>query len=232
MFDISKIKAVLWDLDDTLYSRVEAARLTFFGMFREHLYIDRPESFIEEAVNYMMTQVKRNSMIHEDAFNALLEKYPPDKPYIRDNCVDYYFNHISEFAKPYSVQMDIVKRLRAMGVKTAIVTNIPNGRAQSQRDKISALGIAECFDVILVSAELGIHKPDRRIYDYAAELLGVKNSECLFVGDDPHSDVQGAINADMDVVFLDNFGDGEGLFDSPLVHRVRRIEEFFGNIYG
>ena len=232
MFDCSKIKAVLWDLDDTLYSRVEAAKATFYGMFREHLYLDRPDSFIEEAVEYMMTKVKRNSMIHDDAFNALLEKYPSDKPYIRANCVDYYYDHIVDFVNPYKEQEIIVKRLREMGIKTAIVTNIPNERTASQWVKIRALGFDKTFDAIVVSGDLGIHKPDRRIFDYASELLGVKNSECLFVGDDPHSDVQGAINADMDVVFLDNFGDGEGMFDNPHVHYVRKIEEFFGNIYG
>ena len=34
MFDFDRIKAVLWDLDDTLYSRFDAARQTFPGMFR------------------------------------------------------------------------------------------------------------------------------------------------------------------------------------------------------
>ena len=51
-FDFST-KAVLWDLDDTLYSRKEAARQMFPGMFRQCLYTDRTREFIQEAVDYM-----------------------------------------------------------------------------------------------------------------------------------------------------------------------------------
>ena len=43
MFDIAKTKAVLWDLDDTLYSRTAAARMAFPGMFRQHLYTNRSD---------------------------------------------------------------------------------------------------------------------------------------------------------------------------------------------
>lgn len=227
MFDVSTKKAVLFDLDDTLYSRVDAARMTFFGMLRENLYPDRSDEFIREAVGYMMTKVKHNSMIHEDTFRALLEKYPPDKPYVRAACVDYYYEHICEFAKPFPEPLAVIKKLREMGIKTAIVTNIPVERVESQRRKIAALGIADLFDAIVISGEFGIHKPDRRIFDHAAGLLGVSNGQCVFVGDDPTSDVQGALNADMEVVWIDNWNSGDIFSDDPRVHRVASVLEYF-----
>ena len=51
MFDITKTKAVLWDLDDTLYSRITAARLTYPGMFRMHLYEGKDDAYIEAAAD-------------------------------------------------------------------------------------------------------------------------------------------------------------------------------------
>ena len=227
MFDLSKTKAVLWDLDDTLYSRVEAARKTFPGMFREHLYENHNDGFINEAVAYMMTQVKRNSMVHEESFRALLTKYPPDKPYVRENCLDYYYEHIVDFATPYAETMSIIKKLRENGVKNAIVTNIPVSRAASQRRKIECLGIAHLFDAVVISAEIGIHKPDRRIFDYAASLLGVPNESCVFVGDDPDSDIAGAVGADMTAVWLDIYGCDFALADHPRVNRVSSVKEYF-----
>ena len=227
MFDFRKTKAVLWDLDDTLYSRVEAAKKTFYGMFRENLYIGRSDEFIEEAVNYMMTKVKPNSMVHEDTFKALLEKYPSDKPYIRMNCLDYYYEHISEFAVPYKVQLEVIKKLRNNGVKTAIVTNIPSERVFSQKEKIRALGIENLFDEIVISGEIGIHKPERAIFDYTAKLLGVSNEQCVFVGDDPFSDIEGALGADMEAVWIDR-GNSDGAFsDESRVCRVKSVLEYF-----
>lgn len=219
-------KAVLWDLDDTIYSRRDAARRMFPGLFRACLYTDRSEAFIQEAVAYMMTQV-RHSMTHESAFRALLERYPADKTYVHANCVDYYYSHIRSFAQPFPETVEILRKLKARGVKLAIVTNITPELLEHQKKKVAALGIADLFDAIVYSAELGIHKPDKRIFDHAAALLGVSNGECLFVGDDPDSDVTGARCAGMEVVWLDRWQEDDRFNGDPRVHRVSSAEEYF-----
>ena len=220
-------KAVIWDLDDTLYSRVEAARKTFFGMFATLLYPGREEAFIGQAVAYMMTRVLRNSMVHETAFQALLEKYPPDVPYVRAACLDYYYAHIAEFAKPFPEIPELLPKLRALGLKTAIVTNVTPDRLSSQKRKVEALGIGHLFDAIVYSGEYGINKPDRRIFDHAAGLLGVDPSRCLFVGDDPTSDISGALGAGIEAVWVDRWNDGNVFEKEPRVHRVSSAAEFF-----
>ena len=220
-------KAVLWDLDDTLYSRREAARQLFPGMFRTCLYTGRSEAFIDEAAAYMMTRIKHNSMTHEDAFQALLTRYPADKPYVREDCLAYYYAHILEFAQLVPGVLEILQKLKARGLKLAIVTNITPELLAHQRKKIAALGIGELFDEIVYSAQLGVHKPDRRIFDYAAQRLGVSNAECLFVGDDPDSDVAGALAAGMEVVWVDRRQDANRFGNDSRVHRVQEVGEYF-----
>lgn len=227
MFDISKTKAVLWDLDDTLYSRVAAARQTYPGMFRQHLYPDSDDAFLEAAAEYMITLIRPNSMIHRDSFAALLEKYPPDKEFVYEDCLEYYYNYMYTFAKPFPEQLEVVKKLRSLGVKTAIVTNIQLERLTSQRNKITKMGLAPYFDAIVYSGEFGVHKPDRRVFDHAASLLGVSNDACVFVGDDPTSDITGARNAGMEAVWLDRWGHGDLFRDDPHVHRVASVSEYF-----
>ena len=227
MFDITKTKAVLWDLDDTLYDRQAAAALTFPGMFRAHLYENRSEEFIRQAVSFMMTQVKRHNLVHPDAFGALLEKYPPDREYIREDCLQYYYDHMYTFAVPFPRQVEVLKALCAAGVKNALVTNILPDRVASQRRKFAHLGISEYFDVVIFSGEIGIHKPDRRIYDLAAAQLGVENAACVFVGDDPDSDIAGALQAGMEAVWLDRFAEPHPLAGDPRVHRVTSRLEYF-----
>lgn len=227
MLNREKIKAVLFDLDDTLYSRVDAARGVFHGMFKTHLYKSADDSFIEEAVSYMMKHIKPNSMVHEDTFEALLKKYPSEIPYNRKNCLDYYYEHISEFAKPDKEAFEIIKRLRSMGIKTAVVTNITADRLDSQKSKIKALGLEKIMDSIIMSGEIGIHKPDKRIYEYAATKLGVSLSECVFVGDDPNSDIKGAVGADMEAVWLDRWNSDDDIKRSPKVTTVTKIDEYF-----
>lgn len=227
MFDPRKTKAVLWDLDDTLYSRRDAARQLFPGMFKSLLYPDRDDAFLHEAADYMMTQVPRNSMIHETAFQALMAKYPPDSPYVRSRCVDYYYAHMRDFVVPSPEPLEVVKKLKAMGIKVAIVTNITPDLLESQKAKVKALGIAHLFDAVIYSAEFGIHKPDRRIFDHAAAILGVPNDQCVFVGDDPNSDIAGALGAEMEAVWLDRWESDGRFADDPKVHRVRSVLEYF-----
>lgn len=227
MFDPRKTKAVLWDLDDTLYSRRDAARALFPGMFKACLYPQRDDAFLNEAADYMMTNVPRNSMVHETAFQALIAKYPPDKPYVRSHCVDYYYTHMRRFVRPSPEALEIVQKLRAMGIRQAIVTNITPDCLEYQKAKVKALGIAHLFDAVIYSAEFGAHKPDRRIFDHAATILGVSNDQCVFVGDDPNSDIAGALNAGMEAVWLDQQEPDGRFTDHPKVHRVRSVLEYF-----
>lgn len=225
-FDFTK-KAVLWDLDETLYSRRDAARRMFPGLFRTCLYTDRSDAFIEEAINYMMAHLKRNSMIHADGFQALLQRYPADKPFVYADCYDYYYANMRSYVAPDTETVGIVKKLKEMGLKQAIVTNVVPELLEHQKKKVRTLGIAELFDAIIYSAEVGIHKPDRGIFDHAAALLGVANEDCLFVGDDADSDVAGARSAGMDVVWLDRWQDDDRFDHDPKVHRVSSVGEYF-----
>lgn len=227
MFNIAKTKAVLWDLDDTLYSRIAAARLTYPGMFRTHLYEGKDDAYIEAAADFMIDHLVRDSMIHESSFAALFEAFPPNKDFCLKDCQEYYFDHIHEFAVAGAEQVSVVKKLRAAGIKTAIVTNVDPDRMQFQRHKIDALGLTPLFDTIVMSGEVGVHKPDRRVFDRATQLLGVSNEDCVFVGDNPNADIVGALNAGMEAVWIDVWGDGDRFAGNPKVHRVKSVLEYF-----
>ena len=227
MFDAANVKAVLWDLDDTLYSRVDAARRTYPGMFRELLYENRDDAFIEAAADFMLSHIVRDSMVHRDSFQALIAQFPPDKPYNLTALREYYFDHIHEFAVVGQEQLAVVKHLRALGIKTAIVTNVSPDRIPFQRNKIKALGLEPYFDAIVLSGECGVHKPDRKVFDHATSQLGVPNEACIFVGDNPDADIVGAINAGMEAVWIDVWGDGDRFAGNPKVHRVQSVLEYF-----
>ena len=51
----------------------------------------------------------------------------------------------------------------------------------------------------------GVHKPDPRLFEITAERLGVKPQECIYVGDHPVNDIQGALSAGMGAIRM-NFG--------------------------
>jgi FMN phosphatase YigB (HAD superfamily) len=60
---------------------------------------------------------------------------------------------------------------------------LSNNWARDGRTMAQKLGIADCFDVFVTSAEIGVMKPDPRIYQVALERLGMSPEETVFVDD-------------------------------------------------
>jgi HAD superfamily hydrolase (TIGR01549 family) len=67
-----------------------------------------------------------------------------------------------------------------------------------QRRRLTASGLAGFLDVVVISGDIGIEKPDPRIFNHTLQLLGMTAKQCLFVGDSIISDDAGAREAGMD----------------------------------
>ena len=79
---------------------------------------------------------------------------------------------------------------------------LTNGQSRMQWEKIHALGFDETFDVILVAGEIGLYKPDTRIFARLLHELGVRARAALFVGDSYDTDIVGAGNAGMRTAWI------------------------------
>ena len=83
--------------------------------------------------------------------------------------------------------------------RLALVTN---GTPDLQRGKIQGANLARFFDQILISGEVGVGKPDRRIFELALEELADSPSETVMVGDSLTRDILGAQRAGLKGVWL------------------------------
>ncbi len=98
---------------------------------------------------------------------------------------------------PYA--LDLLHTLRQSGLKLSIITN---GRTEGQASVLEQLGLLPLIDDVLISEEVGISKPDPRIYTLALERLGVSAAETWFVGDSPKNDVWGPQQVGIRAAFL------------------------------
>lgn len=78
---------------------------------------------------------------------------------------------------------------------------ITNGAACLQREKLEASGLAASFDAVVISAELGVGKPDPAVFKEAVRRLG-DPPRATMVGDSYAKDVEGALAAGLDAVWL------------------------------
>jgi putative hydrolase of the HAD superfamily len=101
--------------------------------------------------------------------------------------------------------------------RLALVTN---GASDVQREKLAATTLAPLFTAIVISAEVGIGKPDRRIFDIALRAIGADAGEAVMVGDSLLRDVAGAQSAGIRVIHLDR-GTAEAIAGTPPVPDAR-----------
>jgi len=81
--------------------------------------------------------------------------------------------------------------LRERGFRLGSVTNRGYGGPRF-RQELRDLGLAEIFEVVAISCDIGYMKPHPRIYQYALEVMGLMPEETAMVGDSLRADVEGA----------------------------------------
>jgi epoxide hydrolase-like predicted phosphatase len=112
--------------------------------------------------------------------------------------------------RPEERMVDAVRAARAGGVQTGLLSNSWS-TGHYDRDLL-----AELFDAVVISAEVGLHKPQPEIFRLAADRLGVEPERCVFV-DDLRENIDGAEAAGM-----------TGILHRDPGATVTRLEGLFG----
>ncbi|MEO5360138.1 MAG: HAD-IA family hydrolase [Nitrospirota bacterium] len=176
------IAAALFDLDDTLYREmdyVESGFRTTAGFLSSH-YDLKEDTVYDKAIEIFKTfgrgkvfdkLLESLNIFDEDMVRLLIYIYRTHRPVI----------HIYEDVLP------VIELLRLTGVKTGLITN---GMAIVQQNKVTALGIAGLFDVIIYTDAIGAEcwKPSPVPFKMALNILNINAKETVYVGDDPSKD--------------------------------------------
>jgi putative hydrolase of the HAD superfamily len=96
-------------------------------------------------------------------------------------------------------RLEAVKRLRAR-YRLGLLSNFDD--AATGHEIMHDTGVRELFDLVVISAEVGMRKPNLLIFEHTSRALGLEPHEILFVGDTPHEDVIGAKRAGMAVAWI------------------------------
>src|SRR5262245_35359311 len=94
---------------------------------------------------------------------------------------------------------DALERLRAAGLKLAVVSNSEGNIERMFAD----VGLLPLLDTVIDSAVVGVAKPDSRIFHLALERLQVSPADAIMVGDSPTADIKGANDAGIRAALLD-----------------------------
>lgn len=182
---------LLLDLDNTVADR-EGAFLTWAQTKVEEWAPNDPG-----AIAYLIEHDDDGIRPRREFFSAVRKRFGLQEPV--DGLIAGYQRELRD-ALP-AVADEIIARLRALragGWKVAVVTN---GAADVQAQKLEHLGVLELLDAYCISGELGIRKPDPRIFEIAAARCGRTLESAWMIGDG-EADIVGAQRAGIRSVWL------------------------------
>ncbi len=216
------VKAIFFDFDDTLQSRKGAYRL-YCEFFLSKYFPNIDEEERERKLDEMEELVDGGYKDREVYFPELIELWKWDNHPELQELYDSFNYDFGKYIVMLPGAIDVLKEIKKRGYILGCITN---GVSSLQNIKLDTAGIRDMFDVVVVSGDIGIYKPDRRIFDEACRRAGVENEKALFVGDHPINDIKGALGADMQAVRM-NYGDfkGKGLGNEGVAAEIEEITQ-------
>ncbi|MEU1432881.1 HAD family hydrolase [Streptomyces sp. NPDC005786] len=222
------IRAVLWDIDDTIFDYSGADRV---GM-RKHLETEGlPEGYasLEQALDAWkaITDVQwaRFAAGEVDFQGQRRERVRSFLGrWLSDGEADSWFGrHAGHYEAAWELFPDTVPVLDRLadGYRHAVLSN---SSIHNQDRKLRKLGVRDRFEVVLCAVELGVSKPDAGAFLAACEALDLPPGEIAYVGDEPDIDAAGAVAAGLAGVWLDRRGRG----GRPELARITALDQLPG----
>lgn len=194
-------KAVLFDFDETLQDRTAAFESymdSFFDTYCPDISIEEREKRKED-----MRVTGKGGYVNRVEWCTLLcnmwgwNDAPP-----AEELAYHYDKTFGDHNVIFENSPTLLKELKNRGYIVGVITN---GPSLLQNHKMDTSGLRPYCDIVVVSGDVGVHKPDPQLFIYTADKLGLKPEECVYVGDHPINDIKGALDAGMKAIRM-NYG--------------------------
>ncbi|MGW9131330.1 HAD family hydrolase [Streptomyces sp. NPDC055681] len=226
------IRAVIWDIDDTIFDYTGADRA---GM-RKHLASEGlPGGYasVEQALEAWraITDVQWARLAagetdfqgqRRDRVRAFL-----GRPLTDAEADEWFGRHVVHYEAAWALFPDAVPALDLLAGRYRHAV-LSNSSIINQDRKLRTLGVRDRFEAVVCAVELGISKPEAGAFHAACDTLGLAPQDVVYVGDHPDIDAGGAVAAGLNGVWLDR--DGRG--GRPELVRITGLDQLPGLLAG
>ncbi|MFD3354945.1 HAD family hydrolase [Streptomyces fradiae] len=201
------IRAVLWDIDDTIFDYAAADRA---GM-RRHLR-DEGQSGGFADVEEALLRWREATTLHWARFAAgetTWEEQRRDRvrtflgvPLGDEEADAWFARYLAHYEAAWALFPDTVPVLDALAARYRHAV-LSNSSLLNQDRKLRVLGVRDRFEAVLCAADIGVSKPHAAAFHAACDALALAPQEVAYVGDHPDIDARGALDAGLRGVWLD-----------------------------
>ncbi|MFX1377006.1 MAG: HAD-IA family hydrolase [Promethearchaeota archaeon] len=210
---MNSIKLIGFDLDDCLFDSTglsQRARIKGIdAMINLGLKINRKKAI--QIIREIVNEYGSNSSKHYNYFVRRLNQIDGNTDFITYNmrykyiaaAVMAYHEEKVKSIKLFEDVEECLKRLNSLSIKTTIITD---GIPIKQYEKILRLKLDKMIDLIVISDEIGIRKPNSKLFSYWLKKFGVRGQETIYVGDRIDKDIVPANLNNIFTVYLHRGG--------------------------
>lgn len=221
------------DFDDTLYNTHGNANLALHELY-EHFgldrYFDNEQGFTEPYwlaniqlwTQYSRGEITRDYLIVERFRRPL--SVGMGEGVTKEFCLevsDWFLESCADKPGVIDGAHELLEHLRRKGYRMHMTSN---GFHEVQYRKLKASATLEYFHTVILSEDAGVNKPDRRFFDYAFKVSGARPESTLMIGDNFVTDIKGAKDAGLDVMFFNQHPD-EFQAPEPVNYEVHHLSE-------
>jgi putative hydrolase of the HAD superfamily len=193
---MAQLDAIFFDIDDTLYSTSEFAKLarlnSIHAMIKHGLRMTPIEAFRE-----LQEVIREFGSNYGDHYQKLLSRLPAEthagvNPAILiAAAVGAYHQTKFESLHPFEDALEVLGELSKTGLLLGVITA---GLTVKQADKLVRLGVLPYIDpgAIFITDQFGIGKPNPKLYKKVCQQMGLVPERCMYVGDNPPNDIDPA----------------------------------------
>src|SRR6478735_7942149 len=226
------IRAVLWDIDDTIFDYTTADRL---GMHKHLEHEGLPDGY--ENVEQALVAWRELTDVHWARFAAGETDFRGQRrervreflsrPLGDAEADGWFARHAAHYEAAWSLFPDVLPALDLLadGFRHAVLSN---ASVHNQDRKLRRLGVRDRFEAMVCAVELGISKPDAGAFHAGCEALALEPREVAYVGNEPDIDAGGAAAAGLMGIWLDRGGRG----GRPELVRITGLHELPGLLAG
>lgn len=205
------MKAIIFDIDDTLYDQIEPFEHAYKTVFGDQYQISIQELFVSSRkhsdVVFKSTQTGHMTMRDMYIYR------------IRNAFLDYKIEiteqQALDFQEHYSWQQknitmtktmkDILVYCKNNKIQLGIITNGPSAH---QREKIKSLNLGDYIkqDYMFISGDYDFAKPDIQMFEYAEKVMQIEKKDLIYIGDAYENDVVGAKQAGWNCIWFNRRG--------------------------
>ena len=242
---MKQYKAVFIDWDDTIGDFIGAAKLAlqdmyekynlseYFASFEEFFLLYKPHN-IELWDKYGKDLVTKEYLSFDRFFFPLMHgsrvgerlKVKGERQEVAALAEQLSEDFLNMTTARFSLLPGAEELVRYLAAKYPL-TVVTNGFVEVQYEKFDKSGLRNCFSHIVLSEEVGYQKPNPRIFEEALRMNGLQAEDVVMIGDSWNSDIQGAINAGIDQIWIRKSKDPlpEGQSATYLVHSLSEVME-------